>query len=85
MLCPELMGFIKINLISNFLFIRRFFHDLLKLNLTKLKLKYLNLALCVKKKDINTNQHFLHQLSSTFFEFSSSLLLEYCCIFSTLE
>jgi len=37
-------------------------------NLTrkKLKLEYLNLALSVKKKDKNTDQHFLHHLSSTF-------------------
>jgi len=35
-----------------------FIHDLLELNLTKLKLEYLNLALSAKKKDINTDQYF---------------------------
>jgi len=44
------MSFIKINLITKFSFIRRFIHDLLELNLTKLKLEYLNLALSVKRK-----------------------------------
>jgi len=50
------MGFIKI-ILSNFLFICRFI-ILLELNLTKLKLEYLKLALSVKRKDINTDQHF---------------------------
>jgi len=30
-----------------------------------------------KKKDINADEEFLHHLSSTFTEFSSSLRLEY--------
>jgi len=32
---------------------------------------------CKKKKDTNTNEFFLRHTSSTFFEFSSSMLLEY--------
>jgi len=35
------------------------------------------LALSAKKKDINTDKKILHHSSSIFFEFSSSLLLEY--------
>jgi len=81
---PGLMGFIKIILYQNFLFIYKFIHDILELNLTKLKLEYLNLALSVKEKDINTDQYF-YITCLDFFEFSSSLLLEYCYIFSTLK
>jgi len=43
----------------------------------KLKLEYLKSSLEAKKKDINTEEKFLPHSSSTFFEFSSSLLLEY--------
>jgi len=79
------MGFIELILYQNFLFIRRFIHDLLELNLTKLKLEYLNLALSVKKERYKHKPTFFASLELDFFEFSSSLLLEYCCNFSTLE
>jgi len=64
-----------------YLFISNLSVLLLQLNLTKLKLEYLKSALSAKKKDINSKQHrrkkFSHHSNSTFFEFSSSLLLEY--------
>jgi len=38
-----------------------------QLNLTKLELKYLKSGFKYKKKDINTDENFLHRSSSTFF------------------
>jgi len=52
---------------------------LLSLNLTKLYWSTRSLAFSAKKNDINTGKFLLHHSSSTFFEFTSSLLLEYGC------
>jgi len=56
----------------------KFIHDSTQLNLTNLKLEYLKLKAGFKRKmkDIITDQNFLDHWSWTFFEFSSSLLLE---------
>jgi len=56
-----------------------------ELTLTKLTHEYLNLALSVKKERYKHRPTFFASLELDFFEFSSSLLMEYCCIFSTLE
>jgi len=38
-----------------------------------------------KKKDINTDENFLHHSSSTFFEFSSSLLWKNGWVWKSLK
>jgi len=37
------------------------------------------MALSAKKKDINTDENFYASYEFDFFEFRSSVLLEYCC------
>jgi len=46
-----------------------------QLNLTKIKLEYLDSGFKCKNNDINTGKGFSHYPNSTFFEFSPSLLL----------
>jgi len=48
-----------------------------QLNLTKVKLECLKFGFKCKKERYNTDENFLHHSSSTFFKFSSSLLLKY--------